>query len=70
MLECSDTQSVVRQHPGSTCLFREMLSLLDVGLRRELQSILTIYLSLLLQGYSSGFSAVALPDIKDEMERR
>ena len=70
MLECSDTQSVVRQHPTPPSLFREMLILFDVGLRRELQSILTIYLSLLLQGYSSGFSAVALPDIKDEMERR
>ena len=51
-------------------LFGKMLSLLDVGLRRELQSIITIYLSLLLQGYSSGFSAVAVPDMKEEMERR
>ena len=47
-----------------------MFSLFDVGLRRELESILTIYLSLLLQGYSSGFSAVAVPGMKDEMERR
>ena len=47
-----------------------MLSIGDVGLRRELQSILTIYLATLLNGYSSGFSAVAVPGIKEEMERR
>ena len=47
-----------------------MLSVADVGLRRELQSILTMYLATLLNGYSSGFSAVAVPDIKEEMERR
>ena len=47
-----------------------MLSVADVGLRRELQSTLTMYLATLLNGYSSGFSAVAVPDIKEEMERR
>ena len=49
---------------------RNMLSIGDVGLRRELQSILTMYLATLLNGYSSGFSAVAVPGIKEEMERR
>ena len=44
-----------------------MFGVFDVGLRRELQSILTIYLSMLLNGYSSGFSAMAVPDIKEEM---
>ena len=38
-----------------------------VGLVRELQCILIIYLSILLNGYSSGFSAVAVPDVKMEM---
>ena len=47
-----------------------MLSIVDVGLRRELQSILTMYLATLLNGYSSGFSAVAVPGIKEEMEIR
>ena len=47
-----------------------MLSIADGGLRRELQSILTMYLATLLNGYSSGFSAVAVPGIKEEMERR
>ena len=47
-----------------------MLSVVDVGLRRELQSILTMYLATLLNGCSSGFSAVAVPDIREEMERR
>jgi len=46
-----------------------MLSIADGGLRRELQSILTMYLATLLNGYSSGFSAVAVPGIKEEMER-
>ena len=36
----------------------------DVGLVRETGTIITIYLSTLLTGYSTGFSAVAVPDIK------
>ena len=34
---------------------------------RELQAILTLYLGTLLSGYNSGFPAVAIPDIKQEM---
>ena len=45
-----------------------MLPEVDVGLVREAGTILAIYLSTLLTGYSTGFSAVAVPDIK--VERR
>ena len=41
-----------------------MMPQLDVGLVRETGTILAIYLSTLLTGYSTGFSAVAVPDIK------
>lgn len=44
-----------------------MISVLRSGLVRELQAILTLYLGTLLGGYSMGFSAVAIPDIKIEM---
>ena len=44
-----------------------MLSLFEIGLMRELQAILSLYLGPLLLGYSNGFSAVAVPDIKSEM---
>lgn len=44
-----------------------MFAVLDVGLARELQAILTIYTGTLLSGYNMGFSAVAGPDIKAEM---
>ena len=44
-----------------------MLSILDAGLVRELQAILSLYFGALLSGYSMGFSAVAVPDIKEEM---
>ena len=43
-----------------------MLPALDVAAMRETRTILTIYLSTLLTGYSTGFSAVASPDIKEE----
>ena len=43
-----------------------MLRVLDVGLVRELQAILSLYLGALIVGYSMGFSAVAVPDIKEE----
>ena len=45
-----------------------MMPVLDVALLRESRTILTIYLSTLLTGYSTGFSAVATPDMK--LERR
>ena len=44
-----------------------MFSVVSIGLRRELQAILTLYLGTLLIGYNLGFSAVAIPDIKAEM---
>ena len=37
-----------------------------LSLRRELQAILTLYLGTILTGYNLGFSAVAIPDIKEE----
>ena len=37
-----------------------------MSLRRELQAILTLYLGTILTGYNLGFSAVAIPDIKEE----
>ena len=44
-----------------------MFALQAVGLARELQAILSLYLGTLLSGYNMGFSAVAIPDIKAEM---
>ena len=44
-----------------------MLAVLDPGLVRELQAILTLYIGPLLSGFSMGFSAVAVPDMKEEM---
>ena len=44
-----------------------MLAVLDPGLRRELQAILTLYIGTLLSGFSMGFSAVAVPDMREEM---
>ena len=41
-----------------------------LGLVRELQAILSLYLGVLLAGLSMGFSAVAVPDIKEEMRYR
>ena len=44
-----------------------MQALVDSGLCRELQAILTVYTCILLSGYSLGFSAIAIPDIKSNM---
>ena len=44
-----------------------MKPLTKVSLLRELQAILTVYLCTLLSGYSMGFSAIAIPDIKNKM---
>ena len=46
-----------------------MFSLLPAGLARELQAILTLYLGTVLIGFSIGYSAVATPDIKNEMRQ-
>ena len=46
-----------------------MKALVDSGLCRELQAILTVYTCSLLSGYSLGFSAVAIPDIKSNMRQ-
>ena len=45
----------------------KMLALIELGLRRELQAILSLYLGPLLSGYTLGFSAVAGPDIREEL---
>ena len=45
----------------------DMISLAEAGLLRELQAIITLYLGTLLGGYSMGFSAIAIPDMKNEM---
>ena len=37
------------------------------ALLREVRAIVTVYLATLLGGYSNGFSAIAIPDIKAEM---
>ena len=37
---------------------------------REIYSILALYLSVLLAGFSAGFSAVSVPDMKAEMRNR
>ena len=44
-----------------------MQPLIEGGLLRELQAILTVYLCTLLSGFSLGFSAIAIPDIKNIM---
>ena len=44
-----------------------MVAFLEAGLAREVQAIVSLYLGSLLSGYSLGLSAVALPDIKQEM---
>ena len=45
----------------------KMLSLIELGLGRELQAILSLYLGPLLSGYMLGFSAVAGPGIREEL---
>ena len=39
----------------------------DVGLRREMEAVLSLYISTLLAGFTAGFSAVAGPDMRLEM---
>ena len=38
----------------------------NAGFIRELQVILTLYIGTVLSGFNMGFSAVAIPDIKQE----
>ena len=45
-----------------------MFSLLKSNFVREARAVLTVYLTTLIGGYSMGFSAVAIPDIKNEMK--
>jgi hypothetical protein len=42
----------------------------NVGLMRELQAILTLYLGTVMGGFNMGYSAVTIPDIKQEWEIR
>ena len=45
-----------------------MLSWTKPDFVRESHAVLTVYLTLLIGAYSNGFSAVAIPDIKNEMK--
>ena len=44
-----------------------LLSNIESGLSRELQAILTLYLATVMGGFMMGFSAIAIPDIKNEI---
>ena len=44
-----------------------MLTVINLGLVRELQAILTLYIATVLSGFSMGFSAISIPGIKEEM---
>lgn len=44
-----------------------MLSCTKPDFVREAHAVLTVYLTLLIGAYSNGFSAVAIPDMKNEM---
>ena len=48
----------------------EMIDLQGLGLRKEVLAISTVLLATLLNGYITGFSAVAVPDIKKDMRWR
>ena len=45
-------------------LFRNV----ETSLKRETQSIVTVWIGNLMTGYAMGFSAVAIPDIIKEMK--
>ena len=45
-----------------------MFPILEPDFVREAHAVLTVYLSTLLGGFGMGFSAVAIPDIKNEMK--
>ena len=44
-----------------------MLTLMSSGLLRETKAILFVYLGVLLNAFNYGFSAIAMPDIENEM---
>ena len=49
-------------------LFLEtMIININHAILRETFAILTLYLGIILGGYNMGFSAIAIPDIKNEM---
>ena len=43
------------------------MAIKNLGLMRELQAILTLYLATILAGFNHGFSATTIPAIKEEM---
>ena len=45
-----------------------MFSIIKSDFLREAHAVLTVYMTTLIGGYSMGFSAVAIPDIKNEMK--
>ena len=47
-----------------------MFQLIQPDFVREAHAVLTVYLTTFLGGYSMGFSAVAIPDIKSEMKSK
>ena len=58
------TDSVEEKSPAQ---LHRMFGPLEVGVRRELRAILPVCLSHLLGFFSFGFSAVALPDMMEEV---
>ena len=44
-----------------------MLTLMSSGILRETKAILLVYLGVLLNAFNYGFSAIAMPDIENEM---
>ena len=48
-------------------IMRKIFGSIDSDLLRECRAILTVYLGSMLAGYNMGFSAVAIPDITQEM---
>ena len=44
-----------------------MITSINYAILRETFAILTLYLGTILGGYNMGFSAIAIPDIKNEM---
>ena len=44
-----------------------MFTVINLGLVRELQAILTLYIATVLSGFSMGFSAISIPGIKEDM---
>ena len=64
MTKYSQVYTFLKFHSDS--IRRAMLSFIESNFLREAHAVLTVYLSTLIGGYSMGFSAVAIPDIKNE----